>query len=139
MTHHFFKNLFDGFKRILDKYRNNFNMIEFINKNEKAITEKNQQTIAKLDNELKKKNQALTDMKNRYDRLKEDFDYNYNVVLKEREQENDELTMNNQKLENISFNNTLKKQFSLILYENGDLKDQITLYKQKYESYNSEV
>lgn len=139
MTHHFFKNLFDGFKRILDKYRNYFNMIEFINKNEKAITEKNQQTIAKLDNELKKKNQALTDMKNRYDRLKEDFDYNYNVVLKEREQENDELTMNNQKLENISFNNTLKKQFSLILYENGDLKDQITLYKQKYESYNSEV
>lgn len=139
MTHHFFKNLFDGFKRILDKYRNYFNMIEFINKNEKAITEKNQQTIAKLDNELKKKNQALTDMKNRYDRLKEDFDYNYNVVLKEREQENDELTMNNQKLENISFNNTLKKQFSLILYENGDLKDQITLYKQKYDSYNSEV
>lgn len=139
MTHHFFKNLFDGFKRILDKYRNYFNMIEFINKNEKAITEKNQQTIAKLDNELKKKNQALTDMKNRYDRLKEDFDYNYNVVLKEREQENDELTMNNQKLENISFNNTLKKQFSLILYENRDLKDQITLYKQKYESYNSEV
>lgn len=139
MTHHFFKNLFDGFKRILDKYRNYFSMIEFINKNEKAITEKNQQTIAKLDNELKKKNQALTDMKNRYDRLKEDFDYNYNVVLKEREQENDELTMNNQKLENISFNNTLKKQFSLILYENGDLKDQITLYKQKYESYNSEV
>lgn len=111
MTHHFFKNLFDGFKRILDKYRNNFNMIEFINKNEKAITEKNQQTIAKLDNELKKKNQALTDMKNRYDRLKEDFDYNYNVVLKEREQENDELTMNNQKLENISFNNTLKNNF----------------------------
>lgn len=86
-------------------------MIEFINKNEKAITEKNQQTIAKLDNELKKKNQALTDMKNRYDRLKEDFDYNYNVVLKEREQENDELTMNNQKLENISFNNTLKNNF----------------------------
>lgn len=111
MTHHFFKNLFDGFKRILDKYRNYFNMIEFINKNEKAITEKNQQTIAKLDNELKKKNQALTDMKNRYDRLKEDFDYNYNVVLKEREQENDELTMNNQKLENISFNNTLKNNF----------------------------
>lgn len=111
LTHHFFKNLFDGFKRILDKYRNYFNMIEFINKNEKAITEKNQQTIAKLDNELKKKNQALTDMKNRYDRLKEDFDYNYNVVLKEREQENDELTMNNQKLENISFNNTLKNNF----------------------------
>lgn len=111
MTHHFFKNLFDGFKRILDKYRNYFSMIEFINKNEKAITEKNQQTIAKLDNELKKKNQALTDMKNRYDRLKEDFDYNYNVVLKEREQENDELTMNNQKLENISFNNTLKNNF----------------------------
>lgn len=111
MIHHFFKNLFDGFKRILDKYSNYFNFIEFISKNEKAITEKNQQTIAKLDNELKKKNQALTDMKNRYDRLKEDFDYNYNVVLKEREQENDELTMNNQKLENISFNNTIKYCF----------------------------
>lgn len=110
--HHFFKkNLFYEFKRILNRYGYFIKFIEFISKNEKAITEKNQQTIAKLDNELKKKNQALIDMKNRYDRLKEDFDYNYNVVLKEREEENDELTMNNQKLEAISLNEMLNYIF----------------------------
>lgn len=58
--------------------------------------------MSKLEEVLRKRNIEYSNLENKYNKLKEDFIFNYDVI-KERENENDFLINKNKDLENISF------------------------------------